>query len=108
MQTIPQLLAITTEQYDAMYFGAYWRWCESVSINENQVQSVLANASVNKYYNTEFAKLENEFLLLAAIYPNATPDEMQHLYFKCTVTMFNRRCNVLIELQCVRRLRLSR
>ena len=97
MQTIPKLLAIKNHEYNDMYFDAYLRWCESVSINENQVQSVLANASVNKYYNTEFAKCENEFLQLAKNYPHATAIDLQELYAKCMYAMFNKRCNVLLH-----------
>ena len=97
-QQIQKLLNIDQLGYDQIYFNAYVRWCESVSINDTQLQMVLANSSVNKYYNMEYAKCEDEFLLLANRYPTATQDDATKLYFRCTVAMFNRRCEPIIKL----------
>ena len=97
MQTTAQLLRITDCEYDFVYFDHYNRWCQSVTINEQQFQSVLANASVNKYYNREYAKCEAEFHELIAQYPNVTAAEAMKLYGRCTFDMFNRRSPVLIE-----------
>ncbi len=96
-QTINTLLGLTEEKYEDLYFGNYMRWGESVSINDLQLQMVLANTSVNKYYNMEYGKLEAEFLELAANYPEASHKDMQELYATCTFGMFNKRCPVLID-----------
>ena len=97
MKTILKLLNKTEDQYFDMYFGDYWRWCESVSINDEQHQMVLANAAVDKYYRMEYDKCEAEFLLLAKNYPDINPDDAVELYIKCTVAMFNRRCEPVIK-----------
>lgn len=97
MKTILNILKITVEDYEKMYFGAYWRWCESVTITSAQTQMVLANTAVNKYYNTEFAKCENEFLTLIKDYPNTQPADALELYIKCTFSMFNKRSPTLIK-----------
>lgn len=96
-QKILDLLQIDLENYQDVFFGAYWRWCESVSITDAQTQMVMANASVNKYYLMEYSKCETEFLELIAQYPNAGLPEIKDLYCNCTINMFNRRSIVLIE-----------
>ena len=48
-------------QYEEMIFGLYARWCESVTINHKQFQTVLANAMVNKWFILELLKCEEEF-----------------------------------------------
>jgi hypothetical protein len=96
-QQILDLLKIDLENYEDVFFCAYWRWCESVSSTDAQTQMVMANASVNKYYRMEYAKCETEFLELIARYPNAALPEINDLYCKCTINMFNQRSIVLIE-----------
>ena len=97
MKTTAQHLGMTELEYDFFYFEAYMRWCLSVSITPAEFQMVLANTSVNKYYNTELAKIENEFVSLLATYPNATTEDAKKLYGRCTFDMFNRRSPELIK-----------
>jgi hypothetical protein len=100
MTAITNLLKLTTEEYEAICFDAYFRWCQSVSITEGEFQMVLANASVNRYYNMEYAKCEAEFLQVVANYhnsPNIIIDDIMKAYVKCTCQMFNRRSKVLID-----------
>lgn len=94
---ILNILDITVQDYNNMYFGAYWRWCESVTITPAQTQMVLANTAVNKYYNTEYAKCEVEFLELIKNYPNVLPNDAKKLYNECTFSMFNKRSPILIK-----------
>ncbi len=96
-QQILDLLKIDLENYETMFFGAYLRWCESVSITPQQTQMVMANASINKYYLMEYSKCETEFLELIALYPNADLQAINDLYCDCTINMFNRQSKVLIE-----------
>ena len=97
MNQISNKIGKTPEEYEAMYFGAYWRWCESVTTNPAHTQMVLANAAVDKYYRMEFAKCETEFLELISRYPNASPKDALELFFECTYDMFNRRCVPVIK-----------
>ncbi len=100
MKTIPQLLNKTNLEYELMYLSAYMRWCESVTINDYQLQMVMANTPVNKWYNFEYAKCETEFLKLIANYqniPTVTAKDAQELYNDCTYNMFNLRCEILIK-----------
>lgn len=97
MQNLLTTLKIEQQRYDDVYFGAYWRWCENVSINEAQTQMILANQSVNNWYNMEYSKCEFEFSLLLKNYKNADTDDIYYLYCQCTLDMFNRRCPILIK-----------
>ena len=97
MKTILELLAINQHQYEMVYIDTYMRWSESVSINEAQLQMVMANNAVNRYFNMEFKKCEAEFLELINRYPNATPTDARKLWDKCTLALFNRRCLPLIK-----------
>ena len=100
MKTMSQILKLlnkTPHEYFSMYFGAYWRWCESVSTNDAETQMVLANASVNKYYNREYAKCEAKFLDFIKDHQNATPKDAMELYIECTFEMFNRKCEPIIN-----------
>jgi hypothetical protein len=97
MNPILNKIGKTHEEYEAMYFGAYWRWCESVTTNPAHTQMVLANAAVDGYYRMEFAKCEAEFLELISQYPNASPKDALELYINCTYAMFNRRCLPVIK-----------
>ena len=54
-----------------VYLDLYMRWCESVTVNEQQLQMVLANASVNKYFNFEYAKCITKFIDHMSNYPDA-------------------------------------
>ena len=92
MNTILKILDLTQYHYDMIYLGNYMRWCESVTINPAQLQMVMANASVDKYYAMEYAKCTADFLELIKNYPNANPADAMELYVTCTLPMFNRRC----------------
>lgn len=100
MKKIPQLLNKTNLEYELMYLSAYMRWCESVTINDYQLQMVMANSSVNKWYNFEYGKCETEFLKLITFYEaeiGITPQEAQKLYDKCVLQIFNRTPKPLID-----------
>lgn len=76
-------LGLTLESYQTHYFKRYINWCESVSINLFEFQKVVANAQVNKWYNTEFAKCETEFLNIIKEYPCSTIESKKQCY-DCT------------------------
>ena len=100
MTTINQKLKMSTEEYENLFFGAYARWCESVTINNQDFQKVLANAGINKWYRTEYAKCEAEFLQLTHNYQESdtiTVTDFKTCYNNCTVQMFNIRPMALLQ-----------
>lgn len=100
MNKILEYLEVTQEEYENMYLGAYMRWCESVCLAPSEFQNVLANASISKYYNTELAKCEAEFVKLFSRYENSetvSAKDAKNLYCDCTFKMFNIRPMVLLS-----------
>lgn len=99
MQTINNKLKMTPEEYELLIFGAYARWCESVTINNQEFQKVLANSAINKWYMMEYAKCEIEFNLLTARYDDTdtiVANDFKRCYAECTYRMFNIRPMALL------------
>ncbi len=96
--TTAQKLQLTTEEHEALLFGAYARWCESVTINARQFQQVLANSAINKWYLMEYEKCEKEFNSLTDRYGNSiTKEDFERCYNNCTYGMFNIRPTALLQ-----------
>ena len=91
-------------QYEEMIFGLYARWCESVTINHKQFQTVLANAMVNKWFILELLKCEEEFHNLTDRYigsPTVSSKDLQNCYNKTTYRLFSIKPAALLEdLKC--------
>jgi hypothetical protein len=95
--TTAQKLQLTAEEYEALLFGAYARWCESVTINARQFQQVLANSAINKWYLMEYTKCEKEFNSLTDRYDSISADDYKRCYNDCTYGMFNIRPTALLQ-----------
>ena len=101
MTTINQKLKMTPEEYEEMIFGAYARWCESVTINDREFQKVLANSGINKWYMTEYEKCEKEFDQLTRRYQDCDTviaEDYKRCYAECTYAMFNIRPMALLQI----------
>lgn len=97
-KTTAQKLQMTAEDYENMIFGAYARWCESVTINAREFQKVLANSAVNKWYLMEYAKCEEKFATMTQRYDENIPvKDYQTFYNDCTYGMFNIRPTALLQ-----------
>lgn len=98
---ILSLLKTDTEAYEAMVFDTYHQWCMDFCISyDRELQHVLANSALNKYFLTEYSKFEAQFISMAQDYenkPNITPADMREMYHNCTYGIFNRRSMPLIE-----------
>lgn len=96
-----QLLNKTPLQYEIIIWETYYRWCLDFCSNyQNDLQSVLANSKINKYFLFEYGKCETEFLKLITFYESEigiTPQEAQKLYDKCVLQIFNRTPKPLID-----------
>ena len=93
-------LNITQEAYERMTLEFYMRWCESITGNIRQFQTVLANKGINAYFLMELAKSEAEFHTVTSSYRNAptiTPQDMKICYNDCTYRLFNLRPTALLE-----------
>lgn len=101
MKTVKQLLNVNTEAYEAMLMETYLHWCMDFCSNYgSELQSIVANSKINKYFLFEYAKCEAEFLKLSAPYentPTVTNQDIRTLYSNCTVQIFNRNPQPLIK-----------
>jgi hypothetical protein len=98
--TINQKLQMTASEYDDMVFKSYLRWCESVSLNAQELQKILANSSISRWYMTEYTKLEVEFMQLTGsfeICETITKCDFKTCYKNCTIQMFNIRPMPLLQ-----------
>jgi hypothetical protein len=101
MTTINQKLKMTPEEYELLLFGVYARWCESVTINDREFQKVIANSGINKWFMTEYAKCEAEFVQLTQRYEECdtiTAIDFKKCYHECTYRMFSIRPMVLLQI----------
>ena len=94
-----QKLAMTDFDYEMMVFSSYSRWCESVTSNTRDYQSVLANSSINAWYLMELSKHEAEFHRLTNKYvdSNVTALDFKKCYHECTYRLFSLRPMALLE-----------
>lgn len=101
MKTVQQLLKLDTQEYETMLFETYMRWCMDFCSNyQSELQSVLANAKMNRYFLFEYSKCEAEFLKLISRYensPTVTLGDTRTLYNNCTFQIFNRKSQPLIQ-----------
>ena len=88
-QNIHEHLGLTEKGYYEQYFERYSNWCESVSLTLLEYQKILANSQVDKWYNTQFSKCENEFLQIIKEYPNSTIESKKQCYDQCVVRLFS-------------------
>lgn len=101
MNPILVRLNMSQEEYDNEKMEIYLRWCMDFCTNyQNELQKVLSNPPVNKYFLTEFAKCEKEFLAVMQAYDGAThikPKDALATFHRCSVSIFNRFPKVLIS-----------
>lgn len=101
MDTINQLLGLSPKEYEKQRFNAYWKWCEKLSTCILDTQKLLASSSINRYYNIELAKCEEEFLFRIRNYQDSetvTISDRKRLYENCIKVMEeSRRPMSLIE-----------
>lgn len=86
---IHEILNMTLEKYQDECFERYMRWCMDNSISPNDLQKLMANRIVNSYYNTEFAKLENNFITaVLPIYKSLQKPQIDKIYTTIVCEIF--------------------
>jgi hypothetical protein len=86
-------------EFDNLQMERYMRWCMNIALkNGIDLQIIIANSSINKYYNHEFSKLENKFLnLVNGKTKWLEPKALEDMYSIIVVDMFKIYPNPLIE-----------
>jgi len=91
---------MTPQEYEDLIFGAYARWCESLTTNNHEFQKVLANSAISKWFMMEYAKCETEFEQLTRRYEDSDmviAEDYKRCYAECTYRMFNIRPMALLQ-----------
>jgi len=85
---IMDYLMISSEEYDEMILNTYWNWCDKWASSGSIFQSLVANASVNKWFLKQYALLEREFIDLVEYFPKKLNDAKFN-YQNSVVEIFN-------------------
>lgn len=97
---ILEKLNLSPEAYQAGVFAVYFEWCESLSINQRELQSILANAAIARWYSYELEKCEAEFHRRTNRYcdsPSISQDDYRVCYEDCVQKLFNLRPMALLQ-----------
>jgi hypothetical protein len=90
--TIQQLLNWTDKEYSQHIFNAYVRWCESIAVKNDiaDLQKIIANTAINRYFNLRFEDLENQAIEI--LKPQAlkiTIEAARRIYHSVMVDLFS-------------------
>ncbi|WP_264520359.1 hypothetical protein [Flavobacterium sp. N1994] len=83
------ILAISSEEYDEGIFQTYWSWCKKFATSENNCQSLLANAAINRWFMQQYAQYEKNFVDIVDHFPKK-PNDLHYLYRSETVEIYKR------------------
>lgn len=87
---IHELLNMSAEDYEKMTLNAWLDWAEEHSLNYKHWRNIISSRPVNKWFLTEYAKLEGEFLSMVRLYQDADHSimiDLQRIYAECIVAI---------------------
>lgn len=61
MNAIATILNLSEKEYQLEVFTNYFLWCELNAVNENDLQALLANAALHKWFMRQYTQLELQF-----------------------------------------------
>lgn len=65
---VVSFLKITEAQYENLRLEIWLRWCEAKSMSTREWQQLMANSTLNRWFNTELVKREWQFMHDVAFY----------------------------------------
>ncbi|SCY94314.1 hypothetical protein [Flavobacterium caeni] len=88
--TVIKFLEISPETYDDRLFQTWFNWCQKHAISDNNLQELLANAQLNKWFMKQHATLEKLFVqkYAAKLNPLSNPDRNLFNYQECVAKIF--------------------
>lgn len=93
---IQDYLQISSQEYEEMVQKHYWSWCHKYSTSPRMFQCYFSNAAINKYFMTEWAKNEKEFLAMIDNIPKRA-DRLSYHYNGCIVQVYKNWPSGLLE-----------
>lgn len=96
---VHELLYMTEEIYNELYTEKFMRWCMNRSTNpDNDFQKLLANASISKWYNHEFLKIETEFIETASpLFGKVSYKALRQMFEALSIDLYKKFPQPLIE-----------
>lgn len=99
--TIYELLGKTAQEYEQEDFERYMRWCMSFAARTSEgrdLQMLLANTAISKYYNEHFRELESQFIAaITPIYKSSKIESIRQIYVSITAQIYNNYPGALFE-----------
>lgn len=99
--TIHELLGKTAQEYEQEDFERYMRWCMSFAARTpdgRDLQMLLANSAISKYYNEHFRELEHQFInAIRPIYKSTKIESIRQIYVSITAQIYNNYPGALFE-----------
>lgn len=87
METIIKYLGISAEQYQERVLDLWIKWTLGQAVKANDWQNLLANSAINKWFLSELAELEKDFIDDVKSFNGAelTPLDYKVIYHRCII-----------------------
>lgn len=97
--TVIKYLKISPDNYDDRLFQMYFNWCQRHAVSDNNLQELLANAQLNKWFMRHYAVLEKLFITDHATRKNplSTPERNLYDYQECVSQIFKNYPKAIID-----------
>lgn len=96
---IMDTLQWSSEEYDDRLFQSYFNYCVSYGSYPANIQQLLANSKLNKWFLKEYAKAEVQFLKIAEVVPPTKVDFLRGQYKACTAEVMKLYSKPLIDVR---------
>lgn len=61
MKAIHEILGIDTAKYEDMVFAIFLVWAQGYAVKPNDIQNIIANAAIARWFRSELSQLEEDF-----------------------------------------------
>ena len=89
-------LQLSSQEYDELILQTYFNWCASKSTSDNQLQEMLANSGLNKWFLKQYTQMQNQFVNMIES-SNVYMKDPNYHYNGCVAEIFNVYPNVILN-----------
>lgn len=97
MKDVLTILNKTPEERNSLIFESLLYWAGKQTFTRTQMQMVLINKPIKKWFFMEYEKLETIFVNLVKSFPNATLQHNEDLYARITGDIYEHYPKVLLD-----------
>lgn len=87
----------SSEEYDDRLFQSYFNYCVSYGMYPANIQQLLANSKLNKWFLIEYQKAEHQFLKITDVVPPTKVEFLRGQYKACTADVMKLYSKPLLE-----------